>query len=118
MRLWNGLLVAAPVLISTLGCAGMHEARYVYQDGEYGVVGIPENTNVWPDYYRDQAEALMKKLEFEGLAIVVAKETSAGIRLNSAAATRIRRARLRTDGRARPGADLHADGRGAASGCG
>src|SRR3954463_12158059 len=87
MRLWNGLLVAAPVLISTLGCAGMHEARYVYQDGDFGVVGIPENTNAWPHYYRDQAELLMKAHFPEGHEIVRAEEVVEGSRTTTVKGT-------------------------------
>lgn len=87
MRLSKGLLVVAPVLISTFGCAGMHEARYVYQDGEYGVVGIPENTNAWPDYFRDQAEALMKAHFPEGHEIVRAEEVVEGSRTTTVKGT-------------------------------
>jgi hypothetical protein len=32
------------LLITVSGCAQPPLARYVYQDGEYGVVGIPVNT--------------------------------------------------------------------------
>jgi hypothetical protein len=87
MRHLKRLLVIAPVLISTFGCAGMHEARYVYQDGEYGVVGIPENTNIWPDYYRDQAEALMKAHFPEGHEIVRAEEVVEGSRTTTVKGT-------------------------------
>jgi len=27
----------------TLGCAGTGQVRYVYQDGQSGVIGLPEN---------------------------------------------------------------------------
>jgi hypothetical protein len=87
MRLLKGLLAALPALIWGAGCAGMHEARYVYQDGEYGVVGIPENTNVWPDYYRDQAEALMKAHFPEGHEIVRAEEVVEGSRTTTVKGT-------------------------------
>ena len=87
MRFMKRLLIIAPVLISTFGCAGMHEARYVYQDGEYGVVGIPENTNVWPDFYRDQAEALMKAHFPEGHEIVRAEEVVEGQRTTTVKGT-------------------------------
>lgn len=73
-------IVVATALIAGAGCAGMHEARYVYQDGEYGVVGIPENTNRWPAYYRDQAEALMTAHFPEGHEIVRAEEVVEGSR--------------------------------------
>lgn len=87
MRFWKGWLVAAPALISAAGCAGLHEARYVYQDGEYGVVGIPENTNDWPTYYRDQAEALMKAHFPEGHEIVRAEEVVEGSRTTTVKGT-------------------------------
>jgi hypothetical protein len=80
MRALRGWLVVVPALVSAAGCAGMHEARYVYQDGEYGVVGIPENTNVWPHYYRDQAEVLIAAHFPEGHEIVRAEEVVEGSR--------------------------------------
>ena len=87
MRLLKRLLIVAPVLISSFGCAGMREARYVYQDGEYGVVGIPENTNIWPDYYRDQAEVLMRSHFPEGHEIVRAEEVVEGQRTTTVKGT-------------------------------
>ena len=41
---FGGLALMAP------GCANMDAARYVYQDGEFGVVGIPRNTDHWPTF--------------------------------------------------------------------
>ena len=32
------------LLLTTTGCYTPMIARYIYQDGEYGVVGIPVNT--------------------------------------------------------------------------
>ena len=87
MRLLKGLLVVATALIAGSGCAGLHEARYVYQDGEYGVVGIPENTNDWPNYYRDRAEALMKAHFPEGHEIVRAEEVVEGSRTTTVKGT-------------------------------
>lgn len=87
MRLLEGWMIAVPALISAAGCAGMHEARYVYQDGEYGVVGIPENTNLWPTYYRDRAEALMKGHFPEGHEIVRAEEVVEGSRTTTVKGT-------------------------------
>lgn len=62
------------------GCAASHQARYVYQDGAFGVVGIPENTSVWPSYYREQAESLMKRHFPAGYEIVRAEEVVEGSR--------------------------------------
>jgi hypothetical protein len=65
----------------------MNEARYVYQDGEYGVVGLPENTNTWPHYYRDQAEVLMVAHFPEGHEIVRAEEVVEGSRTTTTKGT-------------------------------
>ena len=62
------------------GCATTGQARYVYQDGQYGVVGIPENTSVWPNYYRASAEALMQKHFPSGFEVVRAEEVVEGSR--------------------------------------
>jgi hypothetical protein len=62
------------------GCAGTHEARYVYQDGQYGVVAIPENTSQWPHHYREQAEGLMAHHFPQGYVIVRAEEVVEGSR--------------------------------------
>lgn len=62
------------------GCATTGQARYVYQDGQYGVVGIPENTSVWPNYYRAGAEALMLKHFPSGFEVVRAEEVVEGSR--------------------------------------
>ena len=62
------------------GCATTGQARYVYQDGQYGVVGIPENTSVWPTYYRASAEALMLKHFPSGFEVVRAEEVVEGSR--------------------------------------
>ncbi len=64
----------------TLGCAGVGEVRYVYQDGQSGVIGLPENTSRWPTYYRQHAEELMSKHFPEGFEIVRAEEVDEGSR--------------------------------------
>jgi hypothetical protein len=66
--------------LGTLGCAGVREVRYVYQDGESGVIGLPENTSRWPTYYRQHAEELMAKHFPEGYEIVRAEEVDEGSR--------------------------------------
>ena len=86
MRALRGWLIL-PALGSAAGSAGMHEARYVYQDGEYGVVGIPENTNVWPHYYRDQAEVLIAAHFPEGHEVVRAEEVVEGSRTTTVKGT-------------------------------
>jgi hypothetical protein len=71
--LWLALLVIP-------GCASTRDARYVYQDSEFGVVAIPRNTTRWPDHYREQAEALMAQHFPQGYEIVRAEEVVEGSR--------------------------------------
>jgi hypothetical protein len=80
MRSILGLIVAAPIIASFTGCAATHQVRYVYQDGEFGVVGMPENTDRWPTRYRHQAENLMVAHFPEGHEIVRAEEVVKGSR--------------------------------------
>lgn len=84
-----GRLIGGLLLVSALsGCAGIEPARYVYQDGEFGVVGIPENTDRWPHHYRRQAEALMASHFPEGHEIVRAEEVVEGSRTLKVEGTR------------------------------
>ena len=62
------------------GCASTSDARYVYQDGEFGVVAIPRNTTDAPNHYREQAEALMAQHFPQGYEIVRAEEVVEGSR--------------------------------------
>ncbi|HJT79209.1 MAG TPA: hypothetical protein VJ739_18580, partial [Gemmataceae bacterium] len=62
------------------GCAMTSDARYVYQDGEFGVVAIPRNTSDGPNHYRQQAEALMAQHFPEGYEIIRAEEVVEGSR--------------------------------------
>jgi hypothetical protein len=72
--------VFSVLAVSTLGCAGTREVRYVYQDGQSGVIGLPENTSQWPTYYRKHAEELMAKHFPEGYEVVRAEEVEEGSR--------------------------------------
>lgn len=63
------------------GCAVPVVARYVYQDGEFGVVAIPVNTYQKKVDFRAQAEALMARHFPEGYEIVRAEEVNEGERL-------------------------------------
>ncbi|WP_435021883.1 hypothetical protein TA3x_002610 [Tundrisphaera sp. TA3] len=74
------LCLVAPTLATSFGCASTMGVRYVYQDGDYGVVGMPENSNVWPTYYRKQADKLMAAHFPEGHEIVRAEEVVEGSR--------------------------------------
>jgi hypothetical protein len=74
-------LVVLSIVGLASGCAGTHQARYVYQDGQFGVVGIPRNTEHWPTRYRSQAEELMARHFPEGYEIVRAEEVVEGSRV-------------------------------------
>ena len=52
------------------GCASDGSVRYVYQDKDFGVVGMPENTNRWPTHYQRRAEKLMDRQFPDGHEIV------------------------------------------------
>jgi hypothetical protein len=75
-RLWSVVLVVA----SLAGCARTQVVRYVYQDRDFGVVGLPENTDRWPTHYRRQAEQLMDSHFPQGHEIVRAEEVVEGER--------------------------------------
>jgi hypothetical protein len=62
------------------GCAATSDARYVYQDGQFGVVAIPRNTADDPNHYRAQAESLMAQHFPQGYEIVRAEEVVEGSR--------------------------------------
>jgi hypothetical protein len=62
------------------GCIHTHEVRYVYQDRDFGVVGMPENTDLWPTHYRRKGEKLMNAHFPEGHEIVRAEEVIEGER--------------------------------------
>jgi hypothetical protein len=71
--------IAMLALLSS-GCATTQSVRYVYQDGNFGVIGMPENTNRWPTYYHHKAEKLMAEHFPEGYEIVRAEEVTEGSR--------------------------------------
>jgi hypothetical protein len=62
------------------GCAHTHGVRYVYQDRDFGVVGMPENTDCWPTHYRRHGEKLMDAHFPKGHEIVRAEEVIEGER--------------------------------------
>jgi hypothetical protein len=78
-HVYLGSIVAALVLVP--GCATTQNVRYVYQDRDFGVIGMPENTDEWPTRYRRQAERLMEQHFPEGHEIVRAEEVVEGSRL-------------------------------------
>jgi hypothetical protein len=81
MRRW---IIAWGVVASTLaacGCATPQNARYIYQDGDFGVVGIPQNSPYGTKDYRKQAEELMARHFPQGYEIVRAEEVVEGQRV-------------------------------------
>jgi hypothetical protein len=66
--------------LESSGCVEPPVARYVYQDGEFGVVAIPVNTSLNRFDYRAQAEELMARHFPGGYEIVRAEEVNEGER--------------------------------------
>jgi len=62
------------------GCVHAQGVRYVYQDRDFGVVGMPENSDCWPTHYRRHGEKLMDAHFPEGHEIVRAEEVIEGER--------------------------------------
>jgi hypothetical protein len=73
-------LVIAWLTLGLAGCMAPPDARYVYQDGQYGVIGIPRNTSLGKKDYRAQAYQLMARHFPEGYEIVRAEEVVEGER--------------------------------------
>jgi hypothetical protein len=63
------------------GCASQPDARYVYQDGQFGVIGIPQNSPFGQKNYREQAEAMMSRHFPDGYEVVRAEEVVEGQRM-------------------------------------
>jgi hypothetical protein len=76
---WFGW-VFLPLSVGLVGCMAPPDARYVYQDGQYGVIGIPRNTPLGKKDYRSQALELMTRHFPEGFEIVRAEEVVEGER--------------------------------------
>jgi hypothetical protein len=60
------------------GCVDPPRARYVYQDAEFGVIGIPRNTYAGKTDYQAEAEELMARHFPEGYEILRAEEVIEG----------------------------------------
>jgi hypothetical protein len=80
MRRHIGLLAVLSCSCLSGGCAASQGVRYVYQDGDFGVVGMPENSDAWPTHYRRRAEKLMDAHFPEGHEVVRAEEVVEGER--------------------------------------
>ena len=76
MRAYLALFFVA----SLSGCVHTDGVRYVYQDRDFGVVAMPENTDCWPTHYRRKGEKLMDAHFSEGHEIVRAEEVIEGER--------------------------------------
>jgi hypothetical protein len=76
MRRQNTILFVALIGLAALtGCAN---ARYVKTDQGAGVVAMPANTNCWPTYYRDHADALIRQKCPSGYEVVYEEEAVVG----------------------------------------
>jgi hypothetical protein len=69
------------LLMALSGCSKPIVARYIYQDHDFGVVGIPINTYQKKLDFRGQADALMARHFPEGYEIVRAEEVNEGERI-------------------------------------
>lgn len=74
---WAAILSVA----TAFGCMTQPQARYIYQDGEYGVIGIPQNSPYGRQDYTQQAHALMTRHFPDGYEIVRAEEVVEGQRI-------------------------------------
>ena len=74
-------LVLAGLATIVTGCTSTPVARYVYQDGQYGVIGIPMNSPLGKTNYLQEAEMLMTRHFPEGYEIVRAEEVVEGERI-------------------------------------
>jgi hypothetical protein len=63
------------------GCATPPAARYVYQDGHFGVIAIPKNTTLGKTNFQEQARTLMAQHFPDGYEIVRAEEVIEGQRI-------------------------------------
>jgi hypothetical protein len=79
-RKLGSCLLVASFCCGLVGCMAPPDARYVYQDGQYGVIGIPRNTSLGKKDYRAQAFELMARHFPEGYEIVRAEEVVEGDR--------------------------------------
>lgn len=85
-RRWSAAVLATIGMAAIPGCLTTQpDARYVYQDGEYGVIGVPRNNSYGKKDYRKQAHDLMTLHFPEGYEIVRAEEIVAGERVTDTA---------------------------------
>jgi hypothetical protein len=83
--MWQRLmatLVLGAIVPAISGCMNRPpDARYIYQDGDFGVVGIPQNSPFGSKDYSKQAQELMSHHFPGGYEIVRAEEVVEGQRV-------------------------------------
>lgn len=63
-------LLILPGLLGLIGNVGCSQVRLIRGTPDGGVISIPNNSNQWPTFYRNQAESLMQKKCPQGYVIV------------------------------------------------
>lgn len=74
-------IIAIVLAAGMSGCMSQPDARYIYQDGEFGVIGIPQNSPYGRKDFQKQAEELMTRHFPDGHEIVRAEEVIEGQRV-------------------------------------
>lgn len=72
------VLLGAILLMLPGSLGGCASARFIQVEREGGVIALPENSNVWPTYYRDKAAAMMREKCPSGYEIVREEEVVTG----------------------------------------
>jgi hypothetical protein len=55
----TALAVLGVIVMASCGCKTQQNARYIYQDGEFGVIGIPQNSPLGSKDYQIQPAEMM-----------------------------------------------------------
>lgn len=76
--LFRRLTYLIGLCLAICGCVDPPRARYVYQDADFGVIGIPLNAQTGKIDYRAEAEKLMARHFPQGYEIVRAEEVIEG----------------------------------------
>jgi hypothetical protein len=66
------------LVVGLLGLTGCASPRFVQVGEEGGIVALPSNTNIWPSYHRDKAEAMIRQQCPNGYEIVSEEEAVTG----------------------------------------
>ena len=75
------MLILALTTAGLTGCMSQPDARYIYQDGQFGVIGIPHNSPFGLKNYMKQADALMTQHFPDGYEVVRSEEVIEGQRV-------------------------------------